>query len=43
MRSYNKIFVKTLTDKIISLEVELTDRIESLKSKIWDQEGILPK
>ena len=35
-----QIFVKTLTGKHITLEVEPTDRIEDVKQKIQDKEGI---
>lgn len=35
-----RIFVKTLTGKHITLEVEPTDRIEDIKAKIQDKEGI---
>lgn len=35
-----QIFVKTLTDKHITLEVEPTDRIEDVKEKVFDKEGI---
>lgn len=38
-----QIFIKTLTGKTITLEVEPTERIELVKKKIEAKEGIVPE
>jgi hypothetical protein len=37
-----KIYIKTLTGKTLYIEISKTDKVDSLRHKIYDLEGIPP-